>query len=158
VSDSPTDGLEPCPFCGGRLREVVPDPYVPHVPGDATHVHPPADCPLGGKEFWPRTLEYWNNRPPRMSDVKIGEFVARWEEAADGVCMDADTAQALAREVRLMRETLEFYADPENYHAISFMCDRPCGLFAEDFDEEHGHEDYDRPMPGSRARRALGRE
>lgn len=30
-------------------------------------------------------------------DVMIGEFVARWEDAADGVMMDADTAQELAR-------------------------------------------------------------
>jgi hypothetical protein len=34
---------------------------------------------------------------PDGDDIMIGQFVARWEEAADGVMMDADTAQALAR-------------------------------------------------------------
>ena len=37
------------------------------------------------------------------ADVMIGEFIARWEEAADGVMMDADTAEALAREFKRMR-------------------------------------------------------
>lgn len=36
-------------------------------------------------------------------DIMIGEFIARWEEAADGVMMDADTAQALAQAFRDMR-------------------------------------------------------
>jgi hypothetical protein len=38
-----------------------------------------------------------------QADVMIGEFVARWEEAADGVVMDADTAEALAREFKRLR-------------------------------------------------------
>lgn len=37
------------------------------------------------------------------NDVMIGEFIARWDDAADGVGMDADTAQALAREFKRMR-------------------------------------------------------
>lgn len=39
-------------------------------------------------------------QPPRMTsedDIMIGQFVARWEDAADGVVMDADTAETLAR-------------------------------------------------------------
>jgi hypothetical protein len=40
------------------------------------------------------------------ADVMIGDFIARWDEAADGVCMDADTAQALAREFKRMRELI----------------------------------------------------
>lgn len=36
----------------------------------------------------------------------IGEFIARWEEAADGVTMDADTAQVLAREFARMRSLI----------------------------------------------------
>ena len=42
-----------------------------------------------------------------------------------------------------LREALEFYADPENYHAIGFRFDRPCGGFADDFSDDHGHEFYD---------------
>lgn len=36
-------------------------------------------------------------------DVMIGEFIARWEDAADGVMMDADTAQELARAFSRLR-------------------------------------------------------
>lgn len=52
-------------------------------------------------------------------------------------------------------DALAFYADPETYHACSFLFDRPTGGFDEDFDEDHGHPDYGRPMPGKRARTAL---
>lgn len=57
--------------------------------------------------------------------------------------------------VEVLIEALGFYADPETYHACGFMFDRPTGGFDEDFDEDHGHEDYDRPMPGKKAREAL---
>lgn len=52
-------------------------------------------------------------------------------------------------------EALAFYADPESYHGIMIMVDRPAGEFADDLSEDHGHEGYDRPMPGKRARKAL---
>jgi hypothetical protein len=52
-------------------------------------------------------------------------------------------------------EALGFYANPESYHAISFLADPPCGAFMDDFSEDHGHPNYERPMPGNRARRAL---
>lgn len=55
-----------------------------------------------------------------------------------------------------LRAALEFYADPQSYHAIAFLVDRPAGGFADDFDDEHGDEFYERPMPGKTARRALG--
>ncbi|WP_347271190.1 hypothetical protein [Rhizorhabdus histidinilytica] len=42
----------------------------------------------------------------RDNDVMIGDFIARWDDAADGVVMDADTAQALAREFKRMRELI----------------------------------------------------
>jgi len=60
---------------------------------------------------------------------------------------------ALQRENTRLRDALEFYANPDTYFACSFLFDRPTGGFDEDFDE--GHEDYDRPMPGRRARQAL---
>jgi hypothetical protein len=52
-------------------------------------------------------------------------------------------------------EALAFYANPESYHAILIFGDCPCGGFADDMDENHGFDLYDRPMPGSRAREAL---
>lgn len=50
---------------------------------------------------------------------------------------------------------LAFYADPGVYHAVAFLFDPPCGGFDEDFDEDHGDEFYQRPMPGKRARAAM---
>lgn len=50
---------------------------------------------------------------------------------------------------------LHFYADPETYHAIMFMVDRPAGGFADDFSDDHGDEFYNREMPGAAARAAL---
>jgi hypothetical protein len=64
-------------------------------------------------------------------------------------------ADALRAEVERLREALEFYADPETYHGCAFLFDRPTGGFDDDFDSDHGHEDYNRPMPGKLARAAL---
>lgn len=58
----------------------------------------------------------------------------------------ADKAELLAG--------LEFYADPENYHAIAFFSDPPHGEFMNDFSETDWS-DYDRPMPGKRARELI---
>lgn len=56
-----------------------------------------------------------------------------------------------------LRAALEFYADPETYHAVGFWLDPPCGEFQDDFGDfdEHRHPGYERPMPGKRARQAL---
>lgn len=56
-------------------------------------------------------------------------------------------------------EALGFYGNPETYHAISFLCDRPCGVFDEDFgtQREHQHRGYQRAMPGRLARKTLRR-
>lgn len=56
-------------------------------------------------------------------------------------------------------EALEFYADPETYHACLFVFDPPCGGFDDDFEDfkEHGHPDYDRDVPGKRARAILAK-
>lgn len=66
----------------------------------------------------------------------------------------------LTRKVKALRAdlagvvtALEFYADPSTYHACMFLFDSPTGGFDEDFDD--GHLEYDRPMPGKRARQAL---
>lgn len=66
-----------------------------------------------------------------------------------------DLARVLAAHEQVLH-ALAFYADPENYHAILIVPDRPAGAFADDFDDEHGHPEYDRPMHGSQARAALG--
>lgn len=54
-------------------------------------------------------------------------------------------------------EALNFYGNPETYHACSFFFDPPTGGFDDDFGEpeEHGHPFYDRPMPGKLARATI---
>lgn len=68
---------------------------------------------------------------------------------------DAETIEQYKRLCGMLWEALETYGDPEFYHAIAFLADPPAGNFAEDFEEEHGHPDYDRAMPGKLARMAL---
>ncbi len=68
---------------------------------------------------------------------------------------DKARVAALEAENAKLREGLEFYADPDNYIAISFLSDPPCGEFMDDFDEDHGNPLFDRPMPGKRARTLL---
>lgn len=50
-------------------------------------------------------------------------------------------------------ETLEFYADPDTYFAVSFVPDPPCGAIMRDFSES---EDYGK-KPGKRARETIER-
>ena len=66
------------------------------------------------------------------------------------------------REKRLNRalviaiEALSFYADPEEYTAITFRADRPSGGFADDFSKTD-HPRFERKMPGKKARKAMAK-
>jgi hypothetical protein len=55
----------------------------------------------------------------------------------------------------MLWETLQHYGDPEFYHAIAIMADRPAGGFADDFDKSYSNLEYDRPMPGKLARETM---
>ncbi len=68
---------------------------------------------------------------------------------------ETEQVPQVAAAFTLLMDALVFYADPENYHAIAIFPDRPAGAFGDDYDDEHGHPDYDRPMHGSKARAAL---
>lgn len=57
--------------------------------------------------------------------------------------------------IKELSDALWFYADPDTYFAIGFLPDSPCGEFMDDFDDEHGFNQYDRPMPGKLARKVL---
>lgn len=71
-------------------------------------------------------------------------------------CRGAAAAlRALLSEREGLRGALEFYANPETYHACGFLFDPPTGGFDEDFEVDHGHEDYPRAMPGKTARQTL---
>lgn len=48
-------------------------------------------------------------------------------------------------------DALATYADPETYHAIAIIADRPAGTFADDFSKTK-NPFYDRKMPGKLAR------
>jgi len=51
-------------------------------------------------------------------------------------------------------DALRVYADPGFYHAITIIGDRPTGGFDEDVSRCRDS-DYNRPMPGKRARTAI---
>jgi hypothetical protein len=68
--------------------------------------------------------------------------------------MDEQLVRQLAAYEQVL-SAIAFYADQETYHAVAFLFDPPCGEFDDDFEEDHGHPDYERPMPGKRARAAL---
>lgn len=53
-------------------------------------------------------------------------------------------------------ETMALYANPESYHAIMMLCDRPSGWFADDVSKTD-HPNYDRKMHGAAARKALAK-
>ncbi len=56
----------------------------------------------------------------------------------------------LTEQLKIAKEALEFYADPESYLAIGFFPDPPCGEFINDGSEtEYGMK------PGRRARDTL---
>lgn len=57
-------------------------------------------------------------------------------------------------QIERLRAALEFYADPDTYSAITLFPDPPCGKFVDDFSRETSG-NYNRPMPGKRARAAL---
>ncbi len=65
-----------------------------------------------------------------------------------------DCIGELEQRLAVMREALEFYADPDTYHATSLFCDPPCGDIRFDYSEDHGG-DYERPMLGKKAREAI---
>lgn len=74
-------------------------------------------------------------------------------EELEQVKRDLDEAKCGEARCAQLEEALKYYADPNTYFGVGFFIDAPSGGFDEDFDE--GHEDYDRPMPGKRARAAL---
>lgn len=92
----------------------------------------------------------------------IHDLVARGVKFDDGdanICAGKMAApQPPASGEGGMREALEFYADPDTYCAIGFFPDPPCGEFIDDFSDDHGNENYRRPMPGKRARAALAHD
>jgi hypothetical protein len=94
--------------------------------------------------------------PPILSEAeweRITRPANRYHSRfVDAIVRDGERTRA---ENQRLREALAFYADPGTYHACAFYFDPPTGGFDEDFDEDHGDEFYDRPMPGKTARAAL---
>lgn len=89
------------------------------------------------------------------------EYARKFDELCDDEVLSEDHRNIL----RIVREklfsahdALMFYADPETYHACRIEVDPPTGGFDKDFDDKHGHDFYDREMPGSLARKTLNWE
>ena len=70
--------------------------------------------------------------------------------------LEAENA-ALRQRVRALEDVLEFYANPDNYFAIGFLPDHPCGDFITDWSwaDDWATEPFNRKMPGKRARDLL---
>lgn len=83
----------------------------------------------------------------------------RFDPYLPGPCPECEilaTGRADEQEkIAVLREALEFYADPGTYHALMIWADPPCGEFIEDYSEDHGDPFYERAMPGKTARAAL---
>ena len=77
---------------------------------------------------------------------------AQLDVLMEGIAELVAERDALREQVRVLREALEIYANPDFYFACSFFFDRPTGGFDEDFDYD---EQYERDMPGKIARAAL---
>jgi hypothetical protein len=111
---------------------------------------------------------------PRMALSPSRDFIQEeWDEREDAALktavatlqqrerLTADLAAANERIARLegamqpMIEALEFYADPETYFGLAVIADPPCGGFAEDFSDDHGHPSLDGNRYGKTARKAF---
>lgn len=112
-----------------------------------------------GRSLEPRGWCGWQHDPKAPAlDILAYRIVQPAEASApvaEGGAGLEQRVAALEAEVAALREALKFYADPDNYIAISFLSDPPCGEFMNDFDEDHGNPFVDRPMPGKRARALL---
>jgi len=102
---------------------------------------------MDGKQIPSRILEI---RERQLDAVPIVQDTTRLRQAYKDVAF-------LLKLLEGYEEAVDFYADPESYHAIGFMVDPPAGAFADDFSEPEEHQDpgYPRRMPGLKARQAL---
>jgi len=86
---------------------------------------------------------------------KILDACREGEDIKKAVSLISSARKADRKRIEDLEKVLDFYADPETYHGCHFDFDRPTGGFDKDFSYNHGHEDYDRPMPGQKARDIL---
>ncbi len=84
------------------------------------------------------------------------ESVSRKRDRRRVVKLQAENA-ALRQRVRALEDVLEFYANPDNYFAIGFLPDSPCGEFITDWSwaDDWASEPFKHMMPGKRARDLL---
>ena len=101
----------------------------------------------------PRTDEAVKNKNGDIQEWMINAFEVCAELERELTAAHQRIAE-LENDNARMIDALEFYANPETYHACAFLFDPPTGGFDKDFDD--GHNGYDRPMPGKLARQAIG--
>ena len=70
---------------------------------------------------------------------------------------DTRRIQELEQRIKIYRNALDFYANPDNYHALMILADPPCGDFIRDVSmaDDWTEFPYAREMPGKLAREAL---
>lgn len=76
-------------------------------------------------------------------DVMIGSFIARWDDAADGVMMDADTAQALAHEFKRMARLIALLREPDAAMVVDATVAVSLAIVGSDFDPFANPEAYE---------------
>ena len=81
--------------------------------------------------------------------IRLGKYFAKVKAMTLKISGGID---AVCDDNKKLREALEFYADPETYFGVAFLCDPPCGDFTTD-ESETGTELG--VKPGKRAREAL---
>jgi len=91
--------------------------------------------------------------PPADVELPVEDIILLGEVGS--ASLEAQLAALREAQLAALREALEFYADPETYHGSVTLFDPPGGGWESDFSDDHGHPDYQRPMPGKRARKAL---
>lgn len=106
-----------------------------------------------------RDREIDGNFQTELVALEIEERFIRLRATPESVTPeDLEWLLATAEE---LSHTVGFYANPDSYFAILIMPDRPAGSFADDFsyaDHLAEYSEYDRQMPGKRARQTLGLE
>jgi len=85
---------------GNSLMDAIEKDYADHPFMKNWH---PVDCPTEIVGDLLNALEEATAQQATDADVMIGQFIAKYDEGAAGCMMDADDAQALAREFKRMQ-------------------------------------------------------
>jgi len=101
-----------------------------------------------------RSVVHWHERATtaEAERAQAVDSQARLARMTDEAMNERDTLRA---EVAGLRAALDFYANADNYHAITIFGAPPCGAFIDDMSDDHESPNHYQKMPGRQARAAL---